>query len=118
VFTNKLRVAIFGGATTSGTVTVDGLASSLTQNGGSDLTVGHATSGTATINVQNGGTFTTGTGLTTIDTTGTVNVNTAGTFNLLSNLDLPGAFNLVGGTLTAVDPVITSGSVNFMFGTV
>jgi T5SS/PEP-CTERM-associated repeat protein len=121
VTTNSLRVVASGVQSSSetviGTVTVDGVGSSLTQNGASVLIVGNTYSGTATLNVQNGGTFTTGTGLASIRTTGTVNLNTAGTFNLLGNLDLPGVFNLVGGTLSAVDPVITNGELNFVFGT-
>ena len=57
-----LGVALLGGATTSGTVTVDGTDSSLTQSGAVFLTVGHAVDGTATINVTGGDTFSTGTG--------------------------------------------------------
>jgi T5SS/PEP-CTERM-associated repeat protein len=118
VTTGSLRIADDGGATSSGTITVDGVGSSLTQIVGSDLMLGHAISGTATINVQSGGTFTTGTNLNRIYNTGTVNVSTGGTFNLMgNNLELDGAMNLVGGTLTALDPVITGGPINFVFGT-
>ena len=117
VTTDTLFVAILGGATTSGTITVDGGGSSLTQGDASTLTVGHSSTGTATINVQNGGTFNTGTGLTTIDTTGTLNVNTAGTFNALGIINLAGTINLVDGTLSFVDLVFTGSTFNFPSGT-
>jgi|GEM_PF-3337731 len=80
VTTGNLFVARLGGATTSGTITVDGGTSSLTQNGASQLTIGHGIDGTATINVQNGGTFSTGTGTARLNPTGTILVD-GGTFN-------------------------------------
>ncbi len=118
VTTDSLHIASGGGNTTGGTLIVNGVGSSLTQNGGSSLTIGHATSGTAIVSVENSGTFTTGTGLTTVNATGIVQVITAGTFNLLGDLDLDGTINIVGGTLSAVDPVVTGGTWNFAFGTV
>jgi fibronectin-binding autotransporter adhesin len=114
VNTLALSIAPLGGATTSGTITVDGNTSSLTQGGASSLKVGNATDGTATINVQNGGTFNTGTGLTTINATGTLNIGVVGggTFNANGNVNIDGGtinrgisisgFNLSSGlTLTA-----------------
>jgi len=107
VTTDTLRVASNGGATTSGTITVDGGTTSLTQNGASLLIVGNATNGTATINVQNGGTFTSGTRLSTINTTGTLNVNTAGTFNALGDINLDGTLNVQnGGAVSSIDGII------------
>jgi hypothetical protein len=46
----------------------------LLQNGASTLTVGHATNGTATLNIRNGGTFVTATGAIAINATGRVNM--------------------------------------------
>ena len=126
--TDSLLVADLGGATTSGTITVDGGMSSLTQNGTSLLTVGHAIDGTATINVQNGGTFNTGTGTTTVSATGTINVGVVGngTFNANGNVNVdsgtitlgsfPSAFNLASGlTLTATnDAQINFGGAYFL----
>ena len=99
VTTGRLRVASLGGTTTSGTITVDGAGSSLTQSGASPLTVGHASTGTATINVTNGGTFSTGTGSATLNPTGTILVD-GGTFN----------FN---------GPIVDNGlTLNFLAGTI
>ncbi|KKN67929.1 hypothetical protein LCGC14_0456290 [marine sediment metagenome] len=80
VTTGSLWVASAGNTTTAGTITIDGSGSSLTQNGASTLTLGHATDGTATINVTNGGTFSTGAGIATLNPTGTIFVD-GGTFN-------------------------------------
>jgi fibronectin-binding autotransporter adhesin len=110
VTTKSITVAPFAHSGTSGTITVDGVGSSLTQTGSSFLDVGSNFSNTATINVQNGGTFTTGTGLALIQATGTVNVNSAGTFNVLGNLSLLGTINLNGGTLSLPDESQLSGS--------
>lgn len=111
----QMRVADLGGATTNATVTVDGAGSTLTQTG--EFTVGHSSTGTATINVQNSGTFTTHSFPTSINATGTLNVNTAGTFHALGDVDLSGTINLVGGTLIADDINFVGSTFNFPFGT-
>jgi hypothetical protein len=54
VTAGNLDLAASGGATTSGTITIDGVGSSLAQEGTFTLVVGHATEGTATINIQYG----------------------------------------------------------------
>ena len=112
-------IAIGAGANTSGTLTVDGVGSSLTQNGNIAPTIGFDAVGTATVNVQNNGTFTTSTGLTTVGTGGTLNVNTAGTFNALGNIDLAGTVNLLsGGAFNVIgDMTIDGGTVNLNGGT-
>ena len=50
-------------STATGTFNVSGAGSTLLQSGASTLTVGSATGGVGTINVNNGGTFTSGSGL-------------------------------------------------------
>jgi T5SS/PEP-CTERM-associated repeat protein len=92
----NLAIADRGGATTSGYVNITGAGSSLTQDVDATLTVGHPASGTATIEVQNGGTFTTGTEEIKINKTGTINVGVTG-----------------GGTLNAKgDVVVDGGTIN------
>ena len=98
---DDLYVTNVGGVGASGTVTVTGAGSTLTQNGTSLLTLGHASTGAATINIENGGTFTTGTGTTTINATGTLTV-TDGTFNA------NGALTMTAGTTLTLD----GGSLN------
>ncbi len=99
--TESIFISTNGGGDT-GTVTVDGFGSTLTQTGAAILAVGSATgSGSATINVQNGGTFTTGTGATGINATGTINVGLSGqgTFNANGPVIINGGtLNIDGGT--------------------
>ena len=96
----------------------------LTQSGAQTITVG----GIGTINVgttASGGTFSTGTGLTTINASGVVNVgsaSTSGTFTANGDLTLGGIINIRGGstvnlqTLTASGGMIslTSGSLSYI----
>ncbi|MEX2307004.1 MAG: hypothetical protein WD738_05400 [Pirellulales bacterium] len=73
----SLSLAANGGATTSATLDIQGSGSSVVQTGVSSVTVGHASEGTATINIgttDSGATFDTGDGPLTINATGTVNV--------------------------------------------
>ena len=74
---------------------IDGAGSSLTQTDASTLSVGNAVGGSATINIQNGGTFTPGTGTTTINATGIINVGVIGDGTFNAN----GPVILDGGTL-------------------
>ena len=93
VTTGNLQIVANASGLATGTITVDGAGSTLVQNGASTLSVGGSNpSGSATINVQNGGAFTTGTGATTIDANGTVNVGLvgAGTLNVNGSLDVDG----------------------------
>ncbi len=104
VTTDSLRVAPSGGATTSGTITVDGGTSSLTQTGGSSVTLGHSSQGTATFNITGDGTFGSGTGAITVKATGTINIGnaaTGGTFNANGNMTIDGAVNLIDGQMNA-----------------
>jgi T5SS/PEP-CTERM-associated repeat protein len=96
----SLWVAQNGGGTTTGTVTVTGPGSTLTQTGTSSLTLGHTATGSATLNVLDGGSFIAGTGGTNLRTTGTVNID-GGFANL-------GPLNMQGGTLNFI-----SGSLSY-----
>ncbi|TWU30177.1 beta strand repeat-containing protein [Bythopirellula polymerisocia] len=85
----------------TGTLTIDGSGSTLTQTGASTLILGSPTgTGSATVNVQNGGTLTTGSGTTTLDATGTINLS-GGTLSA-TTIDHTngGDFNFTGGTLS------------------
>ena len=79
VIIGGLQINNVGGASdSSGTVTVTGTGSTLTQSGASQLIVGRASGGTATINLTNGGNYITGTGLTRVNATGLININSGG----------------------------------------
>ncbi|MBE3100270.1 MAG: autotransporter-associated beta strand repeat-containing protein [Planctomycetes bacterium] len=80
VILSDLWAATGGDAGQAATITVTGAGSSLTQTGASTLTLGHATTGTATLNILSGGTFTAGTGGITVNKTGLVDVS-GGTLN-------------------------------------
>jgi hypothetical protein len=109
-------LAIGTGNDGAAVVTVTGTNSKITQTGSSLLTVGGTSFGVGTLNIQNAGTFLTGTGLTTISPNGEID-NAGGTFTaaaVLNNGDLDsasttntgaitgtGTTNVSGGTLTA-----------------
>ena len=89
-------------------MTITGASSSLVVSGAGGTTIGAGSASTGTLNVQSGGTFTSGAGTTTVDATGTIGI-TGGTFNQNGNMtingrltrDAGGAFNLAAGkTLT------------------
>jgi T5SS/PEP-CTERM-associated repeat protein len=101
-----------GGATTSSTLNVQGSGSAFTQSDAGTITIGHASTGAAEINIgttTSGAMFATGTGLTTINTTGVVSIGSGantGTFNANGNVTITGgllrrrlgsAFNLAAG---------------------
>ena len=70
-----LRIATASGSnSTTGTITVTGAGSRLTQSGASGLFVGRPSQGSATINVNDGGTFDTGTDIVQVFATGHINV--------------------------------------------
>ena len=78
VIADQLSIA-HQGPDGTGSITVTGTGTTLTQNGTSVLTIGHATNGTATFTLADDATFTSGTGQTIISATGTVN-QTGGTY--------------------------------------
>jgi T5SS/PEP-CTERM-associated repeat protein len=63
----------------TGTITITGAGSALTLSGAATEFIGAANKGAGTLNVQNGGTFNSGTGLTTVNATGTIAI-AGGTF--------------------------------------
>ena len=77
---DNLDINIAGGLGASGSVTVTGTDSTLTQTGASSLTLGHASTGTATLDLEDGGEFISGTGTTTVNTTGTLNIGMDASF--------------------------------------
>ncbi len=98
--TDSIDIASVAGSGATGTITIDGTDSTLTQTGASALEIG-STSGTgsATVDIQNGGTFTTGTGTTTINATGAVNIGLTGGGTFNAN----GPVQVIGGQLTVED---------------
>lgn len=72
----NLSVSTQSSAANNGTITVSGAGSQITQTGSSTLTLGaFSGSGTAVLNLNNGGAFTTGTGSVAFRSTSTVNIN-------------------------------------------
>ena len=86
---NQLDLATEGGSTTTAEVVVDGSGSTLTQNGASALSIGHASTGTANLMVSDSGVFTSGTGDINIYKTGQINI-TGGAFNAKGNVTVDG----------------------------
>jgi hypothetical protein len=91
-----LTLGDFANVATNGTITVNGLGSTWTQTGASTVIIGAPASSTAILNLQSGGTFTSGTGSFTINSTGVVNLD--------------------GGTLTLNGPITNNGTLNFNAG--
>jgi hypothetical protein len=97
-----LVVADDGGGT--GTITVSGAGSEFDLSSFSSITLGHASTGSATINVNTGGTFRTGGSIITVNRTGQINI-AGGTLNL------DGILFLDGGSI-----IRTSGTLNWGLG--
>jgi fibronectin-binding autotransporter adhesin len=89
---SELRVAS-ASAANSGIVTIAGSESALTLTGAAPATIGALSASSGTLNVNTGGTFNSGTGLTTVNPTGTISI-AGGIYN--SNGDL----TINGGQLT------------------
>jgi T5SS/PEP-CTERM-associated repeat protein len=90
-----------GGTATRAAINVDGAGSVFTKTGSSAITIGHATTGAATVNVTNGGQFTAGSGGTTLNATGVVNID-GGTVDLKSLTNNGGAINFTAGSLSYI----------------
>jgi hypothetical protein len=81
---------------------VQGNGSTVTQTGGSALTVGHSSTGTAALNIgttASGAMFTTGSGTTTINKTGTVTIGSGantGSLNANGNVTIDGGLLQIG----------------------
>jgi hypothetical protein len=96
--TGGLSLATLGGATAN--LMIDGDGSTVNLNPGTDLTIGHASSGTAIIDVEDGGALTVGTGGETIlNATGTVNID-GGSVDLQTLTDNGGTINFTAGSLS------------------
>ena len=110
-----LSLAASGG-TASATLNVLGVGSTVTLSPASDLVVGHATSGTATINLQDGGALSlSGGGTTTVNATGTVNLS-AGSADLRALAVVGGTINVGGGKLAFTTLSVNGGAINFNAG--
>lgn len=99
---NSIRVGDFDGNLGTGTINVTGPGSALTQNGSSSLILGNnAGTGSHTLNITDGATFTAGTGQVSVRTSGTVNLNSGGTLiaNVINHTS-GGTFNFGDGNLT------------------
>lgn len=82
-------------------VLIDGT-SWLTLDGGTDLTIGDAAGGAATIDITRGARFDSGTGTTTINTTGRVNLGSDGRWFLSGPLEFIGGMVTLDGANTAI----------------
>ena len=95
-----LDIAINGGGTTSGVVSVIDAGSTITQGAGENLNIGSAADSFAALNAAFGGVF-------NASNTGTINVNATGNLNADS-----GTFNAIGAVSEAGGTLGTSGSIN------
>ena len=87
---------------TTATITVTDLGSALTFGNSKLLTIGQSSVGKATINVNNQGLFSLGTGgTTTLNATGTININ-GGTVNLQTLVNNGGKINFNSGSLSYI----------------
>ena len=112
-----LSIGAVGGAV-NGTLNVVGIGSTVNLSAASDVVVGHATSGTASLNVDDGGAFSVGAGGTTaVNGTGTVNI-AAGTADLAALSIVGGMVNVNGGTLVFSSLAINGGALKFNGGRV
>jgi T5SS/PEP-CTERM-associated repeat protein len=81
----------------SGVVTITGPGSALTLTGAATATIGAASNSIGTLNVESGGTFTTGTGLTDVRATGDINVNAGGTMIVRGNMNVANSLDIANG---------------------
>src|SRR4030095_2594236 len=61
------------------------------------------TAGTATLTMENGGTFITGTGLTTVNATGDLNINAGGTMIVRGNMTVLSSLDIANGSTVILD---------------
>ncbi len=84
--------------TNTGTLLVTGAGSALTLS--DTATIGAASNSVATVTIENGGVFTTGTGLTTVNATGDLNINAGGTMIVRGDMLVQSALDIDdGGTV-------------------
>jgi T5SS/PEP-CTERM-associated repeat protein len=95
--TGNIELAPTGG---TATLTLTDPDSTIIQSGASTITVGHATDGSAVLNVQNGATLTSGTGAINVYATGQINLESGAVFDARGPINMQsGDFNFIGGTL-------------------
>jgi autotransporter family porin len=96
------------------TLTIDGAGSTVSQTPASTLTLGHASSGSAKFDIQNGATFTTGTaGSVKILRTGTLSVKSGGRLLAFGNVTLDGGvIHVDGGAVNLETLNFMSGAIN------
>ncbi len=85
------------GLVNTGAVTVTGAGSKLTVTGSGTTTIGAASASVGTLTVENGGTFTTGTGLTEVRATGDLNVNAGGTMIVRGDMTIANGLDIANG---------------------
>lgn len=101
------------GSAVNGTLNVVGIGSTFAVSPASDVAIGHATSGTGSLNVDDGGVFSVGAGgTTTVNGTGVVNI-AAATADLAALSLVGGQVNVNGGTLRFASFAHNGGAVNF-----
>ncbi len=103
---SQLLLAHENANATAGTLTVNGIGSTVTQNGGSGIDIGRSAGPTGTLHIADGGVFTTGTGTATVHATGTVKIDTQVNANGVINsaqLVLNGDLVVEAGALVTAD---------------
>ena len=87
-------------AATTGTIIISGAGSALTLDSALSSTIGAISGSSATLTVENGGTFTTSTGRTTVNATGDLNINNGGTMIVRGDMTIHSALEIsAGGTV-------------------
>jgi T5SS/PEP-CTERM-associated repeat protein len=87
----------------TGSVTITGAGSALTLTGAATATIGAASASIGTLTVENGGAFTTGTGLTTVNATGDLNINAGGTMIVRGNMTVANSLEIANGGTVILD---------------
>jgi T5SS/PEP-CTERM-associated repeat protein len=98
-FTGSTDINADGDAGSTGTLTVTGFGSTVTMSSSVTMNIGHASLGTATLNVFVGGTFTKNAGSINLHPTGTINLNGGRVNAAMIDHTGGGTFNFTGGTL-------------------
>ncbi len=110
-----LSLAAIGGTATA-TLNILGVGSTVSLNPDGELIIGHATSGVATVGLDDGGSLSVGAGgATTINGTGTINI-AAGTADLGALTIVGGAINVNGGKLAFTSLGVNGGAIHFNSG--
>jgi T5SS/PEP-CTERM-associated repeat protein len=100
--TKDMRVGNLNVNGQRGEILVDGVGSAITQTGAGILTVGASNAASGALMIRNGGSYATGTGLTTINETGLIDIDSgsAGGFTARGNILLKGFVRRTSGTFS------------------